>query len=73
MAPAIAGWVGVTCSGVSLQNLADCLSSLRFEVLGAVGAVFLLLLFLKSISYPFPVLQSFFSRGANFFGMAIPL
>lgn len=49
VAPAIARWVGVTCSGVSLQNLAVCLSSLHFEVLGTVEAGFLLLLFLKRV------------------------
>lgn len=49
VAPAIACWVGVTCSGVSLQNLAVCLSSLHFEVLGAVEAGFLLLRFLKRV------------------------
>lgn len=49
VAPAIARWVRVTCSGVSLQTLAVCLSSLCFEVLGAVEAGFLLLLFLKRV------------------------
>lgn len=61
VAPAITRWVRVTCSGVSLQTLAVCLSSLCFEVLGAVEAgFFVVAVFKESFSSPFPVLQSFF-------------